>query len=141
MLWIAGDGPLRADLQAMIDDSGDILFLGFLDSKDLAYYFNLATTFLFCSRYDGWAVVINEALSASLPVVVSDQVTASELIINDVNGYVCKSEKVIEYSEALEKILINIDLRLQFSDYNYNLSKSWNSDSMANKIFKMLIND
>ena len=139
MLWIAGDGPLRAELEALDDKSGDICFLGFLDSKDLPYYFNLSSVFLFCSRYDGWAVVINEALSAGLPVVVSDQVTAAELITNDKNGFVCESDNVVAFTSALEKILRGSDLRLEMSNNNYQLSHSWNSDAMALKVSKILL--
>ena len=139
-LWIAGDGPLRAELEAMDDKSGDIRFLGFLDSKDLPYYFNLSSIFLFCSRYDGWAVVINEAISAGLPVVVSDQVTAAELITNDKNGFVCESDNVAAFTSALEKILRGGDLTKEMSNNNYQLSRSWNSDAMASKVSKILIN-
>lgn len=139
-LWIAGDGPLRAELQAMDDNSGDILFLGFLNSKDLPYYFNLASVFLFCSRYDGWAVVINEALSAGLPVVVSDKVTASELITNNKNGFVCGSNKIVEFSRALFNLLIDSDLSSEMSKNNYQLSQELNSAAMAVKISEILSN-
>lgn len=138
MLWIAGDGPLRAELEVMDDKSGDIRFLGFLDSKDLPYYFNLSSVFLFCSRYDGWAVVINEALSAQLPVVVSDQVTAAELITDNINGFVCESDNVAAFTQSLEKILMGSDLRLEMSNNNYQLSQQWNSEAIASKVSKIL---
>ena len=139
MLWIAGDGPLRAELEAMDNKSGDIRFLGFLDSKDLPYYFNLSSVFLFCSRYDGWAVVINEALSAGLPVVVSNQVTAAELITNEINGFVCETDNVAAFTQSLEKILRGGDLRLEMSENNYQLSQEWNSEAMASKVSKILM--
>lgn len=139
-LWIAGDGPLRAELKAMDDKSGDIHFLGFLHSQDLPYYYNLASVFLFCSRYDGWAVVINEALSAGLPVVVSDKVTASELITNKKNGFVCGSNKIVEFSSALFSILIDSDLSLEMSKNNYQLSQELNSTTTALKISEILSN-
>jgi glycosyltransferase involved in cell wall biosynthesis len=140
VLWIIGDGPLRLELEALDDKTGEICFLGFINSKELPYYFNLATIFLFSSRYDGWAVVINEALSAGLPVVVSDQVTAAELITNEKNGFICESDNVAAFTAALEKILRGADLRLEISNNNYQLSQQWNSVAMALKVSKILLN-
>ena len=137
-LWILGDGPLRDELESLDDKSGEIHFLGFIAPEILPYYFNMSSLFLFCSRYDGWAVVINEALSAGLPVIVSNKVTASELIKNDVNGYVCNSDNIDNYIESLVKILSSESLRNKISIENKNLSILVNSNNTALKIYKIL---
>ena len=84
-------------------------------------------------------MVINEALSAGLPVVVSDQVTAAELITNDINGFVCESDNVAAFTQSLETILRGGDLRLNMSNNNYQLSQQWNSEAMASKVSKILL--
>ena len=43
------------------------------------------------SRYDGWGVVVNEALMCGVPVVVSSACGAKELIKDGVNGYIFES--------------------------------------------------
>src|SRR5262249_42870073 len=43
------------------------------------------------SRWDGWGMVVNEALSAGVPVIVSDRCGAADVVQNGVNGYVFKS--------------------------------------------------
>lgn len=54
------------------------------------------------SRYDGWGVVVNEALASSTPVVVSDAAGAAELVRHGVNGWVHRSEDVASLRDALE---------------------------------------
>ena len=56
---------------------GRIVFLGFVEKNDIPYYFANSDIFAFASRYDGWALVINEALAADLPIISSDKVGAA----------------------------------------------------------------
>ena len=71
--------------------------------------------------------------------MVSDQVTAAELITNDKNGFVCESDNVAAFTSALEKILRGGDLTKEMSNNNYQLSQEWNSDAMALKVSKILL--
>jgi glycosyltransferase involved in cell wall biosynthesis len=138
-LWILGDGSQKNELVNLTKDSIKIFFHGFVQPEELPYYFNLAHIFLFCSRYDGWAVVINEALASGLPVVVSNKVSASELIINDINGYVCDSENIDMYLDSLIKISISDNLRSYMSEENYKLSQKITSKNIANIFYNEII--
>ena len=139
-LWIIGDGPLLKELEKLDDKSGEINFLGFIKPIDLPYYFNCANLFVFPSRYDGWAVVINEALSAGLPIVVSSEVTASELIKNETNGYVCETEAIESYTKAIEKLLTDEKLRARIIENNVIISEKIDSEMIANEMFRIISN-
>jgi glycosyltransferase involved in cell wall biosynthesis len=137
-LWILGDGPLRHLLEDLTNKNTNIRFMGFIDSIDVPYYFSLSKLFLFCSRYDGWGVVINEAISAGLPVVVSDSVSASELIEEDLGGYICKPEDIGSFAKAIELVISDEKLMQSMSNYNLQISHKWNSKNMALTIFNLL---
>ena len=50
-------------------------------------FFAQADVFVLPSRYDGWGVVVNQAIGAGLPVICSDMVGAGhDLVDEDVNG-------------------------------------------------------
>lgn len=138
-LWILGDGPEKIELERLARGSEKIFFHGFIQPRDLPYYFNLAKIFLFCSRYDGWAVVVNEALASGLPIVVSNNVSASELIKDEINGYVCESENIDLFVDSLLNILNSDNLRLNMSEQNYNLSNSISSEKIAKIIYNQII--
>jgi alkylhydroperoxidase family enzyme len=63
--------------------------MGFQNRNDLGDFYALADILVLPSNRETWGLVVNEALSFSLPVVVSDQVGAGvDLVIPDQNGYI-----------------------------------------------------
>lgn len=67
---IAGDGPLRADLQARIDAGGlDATLLG--HRSDVADLFAAADVFVLPSRWEARALAAQEAMRAGVPVVAT----------------------------------------------------------------------
>ena len=52
------------------------------------------------SRWDGWGLVVNEALAVGVPVIASNACGASDLIRQDVNGYVFTSEDAASLRES-----------------------------------------
>jgi glycosyltransferase involved in cell wall biosynthesis len=67
---IAGDGPLRAELQARIDADGlNAVLLG--HRSDVADLMAAADVFVLCSRWEARALVVQEAMRAGLPVVAT----------------------------------------------------------------------
>ncbi|MDC0569936.1 glycosyltransferase family 4 protein [Gammaproteobacteria bacterium] len=140
-LWILGDGLQRAELEGLADDMESIRFLGFLQPEEIPFIFVLSDIFLFCSRYDGWAVVINEALSAGLPVVTTNAASACELIVPGETGYIHDAEAIYDYSASLDLLLSNASLRSDMSRKGKLTAKSWNSASMADKVLKIVVNN
>lgn len=75
-------GPLPAEVRARIE------YAGFQPPEELARFFAQADVFVLPSRYDGWGVVVNQALGAGLPIICSDMVGAGhDLVTEDVNGH------------------------------------------------------
>lgn len=80
--------------------------------------------FILPSRYDGWGVVVNEAILAGLPVLCSDRVGASDIVENFGCG------KVYEFSnpKALTNILISfISNRRQLESMRLAIPKAQNA--------------
>jgi glycosyltransferase involved in cell wall biosynthesis len=59
------------------------------------------------SRYDGWGVVVNEALMAGVPVICSDQVGAGAVIEKWQCGTIFASEDVSDLVCKLHDLLLN----------------------------------
>lgn len=77
-LWVVGDGVEREPLEslALELELRRARFLGALPPERLPAIWAASDLFVLASRHEPWGVVVNEALSAGLPVVVSDQVGA-----------------------------------------------------------------
>ena len=89
-LRILGDGPLRERLHAQVPEGlrSRIEFLGFAPWEQLPDIYAAADALVVPSRHDGWALVVNEALAAGMPVIASDAVGAAfDLVRDGVTGY------------------------------------------------------
>jgi glycosyltransferase involved in cell wall biosynthesis len=79
---------------------------GFQPPERLPEYFARADVFVLPSRYDGWGVVVNQALGAGLPVITSDAVGAGlDLIEDGVNGLRFPSGDVDELQRCIERLI------------------------------------
>ena len=90
-LVLVGDGRLRNRMRNYVDANSleSVYFMGFQDRNQMGKFYALADFLILPSQKETWGIVINEALSFSLPVIVSDQVGAGvDLVVHRENGYV-----------------------------------------------------
>lgn len=88
--------PHDAATKAAID------FAGFQAPEALPEFFRRADIFVLPSRYDGWGVVVNQAVGAGLPVICSDAVGAArDLVLPGRNGEIYPAEDVARLTEIL----------------------------------------
>ena len=79
-----------------------MIFLGHRAPAELPGLFAEADAFVLPSRHDGWGVVINEALGAGLPIIVSDGVGAAhDLVTHGVNGLITPAGDACALRDAL----------------------------------------
>lgn len=73
-LQIAGDGPARAEVEALVAPFGDrVHFLGQLDAAAMAEAYSSASLFLWPGVNEAYGMVYLEAQSHGLPVVAQDR--------------------------------------------------------------------
>lgn len=132
--WILGDGPLKKDLERMVEPGLDVKFKGFVEPSNIAHFFKDASVFLLTSRYDGWGVVVNEAIAAGLPLIVTNNCGAAEYV-NEHNGFVV-TNNINEISVKIAHLIEHIEDRVKFAAYNNQISKSISSDSIATRLFE-----
>jgi glycosyltransferase involved in cell wall biosynthesis len=95
----AGDGPLENEVRS----ATGVRHLGFQQHKELIELFALAETTVVPSVSEPWGVVVNDALAAGCPVIVSDAVGAAEDLVRDgVNGRVYPAGDVGALAAALQ---------------------------------------
>jgi len=114
LLSVIGGGSEAQALQAVAESFGianRVSFEGTLRSDRIQPRLASADVLVLPSRWDGWGMVVNEALSAGVPVVVSDCCGAADLIQHGVNGFVFRSEDVEDLRRNLRRLLENADDR------------------------------
>ena len=116
-------------------------FLG--NIQNAAMYCSKADIFMLSSEYEGLPIVIIEAMSCGKPVVASNVGGISELVYNDVNGFVLDNKAEL-FAEKIEYILENEEV------YNGMAKKSMEMylekltvDNMVdkyNEVYKTVLN-
>jgi glycosyltransferase involved in cell wall biosynthesis len=84
LLVIAGDGPLRSELESQAEDLGiekRVRFLGFENQSQLPAVYTSADLMVLPSEYEPFAVVVNEAMCCGCPVAASDHVGSARDLI------------------------------------------------------------
>jgi len=107
-LVIVGDGEERAALEQQAAATGlrNIRFCGFHNQSELPRFFDLATVFVLPSRHEPWGLIVNEAMNAARPAIVSDDVgCAADLIDDGVNGCIYPVGDVGAMADALSRVL------------------------------------
>ena len=142
-LYILGGNP-NEECQTVIDEIGNanIHFPGKVSKEKLKEYYKASDIFAFPTRYDVWGYPVNEAMSFGLPVVTTYQCNAGlELINEGINGYLVESGDSITLGDKISKILENDDLRIRMGENNYIKSKEYNSETMAESVYRILTED
>ena len=111
VLVIVGDGEQRAALEAQahtLHIQDFVRFTGFQNQTALPTYFALASVFVLPSRHEPWGLIVNEAMAAGCPVIVSSDVgCAPDLITNGVEGVVFPVGEIPALTAALQHVLAN----------------------------------
>ena len=104
-LVLLGDGPVRAELQAGIDRLGlapHVVLPGFRQYDALPAYYGLADAFVHTATSEPWGLVVNEAMAAGLPTIVSANCgCAFDLVEAAVNGFIFDPSNVDEFAARL----------------------------------------
>lgn len=90
-LVLSGDGELRPQIEQQISTlnlQNYVHLPGFLQQDQLLPYFAHASCFIHASTQEQWGLAVNEAMAASLPVLVSNRCGCFEdLVIEGENGF------------------------------------------------------
>lgn len=112
-LELIGDGPLREDLEALVQRLGlasRVSFLGY--RRDVPERLAGSQMFLLISRWEGFPRSILEAMRAGLPVVATDVGGVTESVVDGVTGFVVAPGDVDGLRDRLHKLLTCADLRV-----------------------------
>lgn len=110
-LALIGDGPLRSDLSSLVERIGipDVHFAGFLGPSQVPRAYLAADVFALPSS-ETWGLVVNEAMTFGLPVVVSERVgCAADLVVD--NGFVVSHADEEALARALGTLVADESLR------------------------------
>jgi glycosyltransferase involved in cell wall biosynthesis len=106
-LIIVGTGPDEKILRGTVpkEISQYICWYGWASYEELPTLYNIAKCFILTSTSEPWGLVVNEAMAARLPIIISKKCGCiPELLIEGKNGYSFDPKNPVELSMIMSKI-------------------------------------
>jgi len=117
-LLLIGNGKRKDYLQLLsrkLTISANIIWIGY--QKDPRQYISICDILLIPSyAVETFSIAMLESLSMGKPVIATDIGGASEVIMDNINGFLVKPKDISSIIETLERLAVNENLRKELSD-------------------------
>lgn len=127
---VVGKGDMLDALKQRYSGYSNIEFAGPKYGGELIEEYQNASAFILPSSYEPWGLVVNEAMAAGLPVIVSDQVGAAhDLVEGRDTGFLFPYQDVDKLAEYMRLMVEDKGVYNRYSTNAVKLMKEyWNYD-------------
>jgi glycosyltransferase involved in cell wall biosynthesis len=134
-LVLLGDGPLRSELERFSTESGlqrSLIMPGFVQYPDLPRWYAEASCFVHASLIEPWGLVVNEAMAAGLPVIVSRTCgCAADLVREGVNGWTFDPTDKLGLAELMRRIATSPEQLKSMGESSRRIIRDWGTERFA----------
>ena len=135
-ILLLGDGPERSSYERLARELGiqnRVHFAGYVSPDQVWRYYEQAHVFVLPTLQDNWPLVLPEAMSTGLPVLVSKRAgSVPDLIKEGENGYSFDPEDHESLASHLEEYARNPDLVRRHGERSLEIVSSYNPERAAN---------
>ena len=139
-LVIVGEGTLKPEMVALcqrLDVVDEVLLVGAQSYTDLPLYYGLADVFVHASTTEQWGLVVNEAMAAGLPVLVSNRCgCAPELVHEGRNGYTFDPYDIDGLAALFSRVSIDHGSRRDLGAASERIIAKWGPQRFAESLFQ-----
>lgn len=138
-LEILGDGELEQQLKMQCDKLHLKQVVFEPKTADVVSHYKDASIYAMTSRYEGFPMVLLEAVTMGLPLISYDCHTGpSEIIKDGVNGFLIEDDNQNLYVEKLLELIKDEDLRQRMGKESSIMASSFNIKTIGDKWEKLL---
>ncbi len=120
-LWIAGEGPDRAELEnliAKLNLNNRVKLLGW--RNDRAALFKAADICVFPSRYEPFGTVFVQAWAQKTPLITTDSAGPKQFVRHEEDGLIIPIDNIEAMSMAIKRIVSDKPLKNKMVENGYN---------------------
>jgi glycosyltransferase involved in cell wall biosynthesis len=140
VLCIAGDGPLRRELEEQISSLNLNEYVKLLGERDdVADLLAAADIFVLPSRSEGLPIALLEAMAAGLAVIASRIGGIEEVISDGIGGLLVPVDDYVELAYTISRLVSDPPIRLNLGkSARQVVEKSYTLDQMCEEYLKMM---
>ena len=133
-LWVIGRGEetFKKELDKLVSDlklQGNIEFFNYVTEEKKQELLTRAHILLMPSAKEGWGLTVHEAGARGTPAVVYNVPGLSEVVLDNINGIICKVNSPEELARNTRELFRNKDLyeKLQRGAINERKKYTWDA--------------
>jgi glycosyltransferase involved in cell wall biosynthesis len=140
-LDVVGDNVRERGLYQELKDYSDkaglgdkVIFRGRVDGNELKDLYRNSDIFVFPSLWEGFGMVLAEAMSFGLPIVTTDAGAIPYLVKDGINGFLVPPKDPEKLATAIERLMNSPDLLAKFAQANRQLAAKFDWDKSFSKV-------
>lgn len=121
---VAGEGELEEQLKMLSRKLGleqKLIWVG--KRTDIPDLMNAMDIFILTSKYEGFGLVLLEAMASRKPIVASRVSAIPEVVEDQKTGILCTWDKPKEFAQALRTLIVNVDQRSEMGKNGFERFK------------------
>ncbi|HET6566603.1 MAG TPA: glycosyltransferase family 4 protein [Rhodothermales bacterium] len=140
-LVLLGDGPERQRLTEQVRTTAieGVTFSGFRQIDEIPAYYGLADVFVHPAFMEQWGLVVNEAMAAGLPVLVSEHAgCAQDLVQDGENGFRFDPADAPTLARLMVQIASDSSLRTRMGERSRAIISDWGPERFAKGLWQAI---
>ena len=120
-LIVAGKGNIKKYTKMAKEAQiiSDIIFTGPLNKEHLIKMYLASDLYIMLSKFDTFGMVVLEAMAAGVPVIISNNVGAKDLVQENKNGFIINNTSDYDYVATKIALLLDENIRRPFAAAAY----------------------
>ncbi len=136
-LKIVGHGDWEQDYRRLALEL-ELRRVSFEGHQDSMPYYKRSSICMMTSLYEGWPMVLNEAMQFGCVPILFDTVMLPELTVNKVNSMVVPEGNIKDYYQQLQTLMLDDGLRQDMAEKALLTSKKFTLDMIIKKWERLL---
>lgn len=141
-LKLVGEGELKNELKEQCQKLGietNVMFVP--ATKDIAKEYINSSVFLFTSRFEGFGLVLVEAMQCGVPCISFDcPYGPSDIIDSGINGYLIEDGDIERFAQAVLKLINDDELRKKMGKEAINKAECYRPEIIMPKWIELYNN-
>lgn len=144
IIKVAGDGPDRIRFEKLIKRENltdRIHLVGALSNEQLQDLYLTGSMFISTSRWEGFGLVITEAMIFGLPVVSFANAGPKEILNDGEFGFLIEKHNIRKFSEIVNVLAADLNLRRDYQKLSMMRAEDFNINQIRNewkKVFRII---
>lgn len=111
----------------------DVIFTGPVNKEKLIRMYLASDLYIMLSKFDTFGMVVLEAMAAGLPVIISSNVGAKDLVQEDKNGFIISNTSDADYIATKIALLLDENIRRPLAEVAYQTAAQNTWDNVVKK--------